>query len=435
LTMVWLLAGVSWWLPALVALAALPLAWLRGRHAALRVAWQERYVTAQRDVGYAGAVLTGRATAKDVRVFGLAGFWSARLAHLRAQLRQSLRALAGKRSRDELLVHTISSAGLFAAYFWLANQALAGGLSLGGLVLQAQAAQRAQNGVRDLLAAMLGVHEHRLFLRPVLDFLALRPGLVAAPPPATPPPGALALAVRQLAFRYPEAACQALHDVSFDVAAGERLAIVGPNGSGKSTLLKLLARLYAPAAGSLAANGVALQHVEPAGFRARLSVLLQDAALFELSVRDNLGLGRTAAAPPCSDAELWQALAVVGLVDRVRALPAGLDTMCSRRFPGGADWSAGEARRLVLARALLRPADLLLLDEPFLALDGVLATALEQHLAQRSRRTTVIVVDHRPQAIRWVDRVLVLERGTVTASGAPRDLAQHHARFRELFPG
>lgn len=429
--MAWLLAGVAFWLPVLVAAASLPLAWVRSRHARLRVDWQERHVGDQRDIGYAGAVLTGRATAKDVRTLRLQRFWAERLARLRGGLRDSLRLLAGRRGRDELIVHTISSVGLFAAYYVLAREALAGGLTLGGLVLQAQAAQRAQNGVRDLLAALAGVHEHRLFLRPVVEFLALRPHLVATPPPVAPPPGPLALAARDLGFRYPEADRDALHALQFDIAPGERIAIVGPNGSGKSTLVKLLARLYAPTCGALLGSGADLRHVDPVAWRTRLAVLLQDAALFELTVRENLVLGHE---PPAPDDELWRVLAVVGLAERVRALPQALDTMCSRRHAGGVEWSTGEARRLLLARALAQRADLLLLDEPFLALDGALAASLARFLAARPRGATVVVVDHRPQAIRWVDRVLLLDGGRLVACGAPADLARAEPRFRALFP-
>lgn len=409
MTMVVVLAGVSWWLPGLVAAAALPLAWVRRRHADQRLRWQEAHAGDQRDVGYAGAVLTGRSASKDVRVLGLAGFWLARVDAVRARLRASLAVLARRRARDELVVQTLASAGLFVAYYVLAVDALAGAMTLGGLVLHAQAAQRAQNGVRDVLAALAGVREHRLFLRPVADFLSL-PLAGGNSPNAAPPPGPFALASDGVTFAYAEARRPALVDLRFALQPGERVAITGANGSGKSTLVKLLCGLYAPTAGSLRAGGVELADVAPAAWRERVAALLQDAQVFELSVRDNLCGGLALA-----DAALWQALALVGLDERVRALPDGLGTMCSRRHAGGVEWSAGEARRLLLARALARPADLVLLDEPFDGVDPATATRLATALRAHRPDAIVVVVDHRPEALQFADRVLTLADGRLVA--------------------
>lgn len=414
LTMVVVLAGVSWWLPGLVAAAALPLAWVRRRHADQRLRWQEAHAGDQRDVGYAGAVLTGRSASKDVRVLGAGGFWLVRLDAVRARLRTSLAVLARRRARDELVVQTLASAGLFVAYYVLAVDALAGALTLGGLVLHAQAAQRAQNGVRDVLAALAGVREHRLFLRPVADFLAL-PLAGDGSPNTTPPPGPFVLACDGVSFGYAEARRPALADVRFVLRPGERVAVTGANGSGKSTLVKLLCGLYAPTAGSLRAGAVDLAGVAPAAWRARVAVLLQDAQVFELSVRDNLRSGLDLA-----DAALWQALALVGLEERVRALPDGLATMCSRRHAGGVEWSAGEARRLLLARALARPADLVLLDEPFDGVDPATAARLAAALRTHRPDAILVVVDHRPEALQVADRALTLADGRLVADRSVR---------------
>ena len=427
-----LLLSVASWLPVLVAATAVPHAFVRLRHARQRVAWQQDQVPVQRDLGSLAAALTSRGTAKDVRVLQLGAAFGVRLAALRALLHRSLRSLARVRSRDELLVTTVASLGLFGAYLVLVDQALAGSLSLGALVLQAQAAQRAQNAVRDLLAAGVAVHEHRLFLAPLVAFFAEPLAGESTPPPGVPapPPGPLALELHDVHFGYADAPRPALTAFSLAIAAGERLAVVGPNGSGKSTLLKLLAGLYGPDRGVVTCGDRGLPPGAPA-FVERRRVLLQDGALFELSLRDNLQLG---VAAPWPDDVLWQALAQVGMVERVRSLPLGLDTPCSRRHPAGVAWSGGEARRLLLARALLPGGDLLLLDEPFAALDPAAAKALAHVLAGWNRRTTMVVVDHRADVLACCDRVLVLDEGRLLACG-PLATLQKEPRLAGLLPG
>lgn len=430
-----LMSALLWfvepWLPLLVAAAAVPLAFVRRRHADRRYRWQQQHSQDQREIGYFGAVLTGRASAKDVRLLGLLATFGDRLARGRSQLRETLQRLARHGAREELAVQTLASAGLFAAYWVLARDALAGEISLGVLVLQAQAAQRAQNGVRDLLAAIAGVREHRLFLRPLVDFLAMRPELVATPPPGHVAPGALALRLDGVTFHYPEATQAALRELTCAIAAGERVAVVGHNGSGKSTLLKLLARLYDPAAGHVFAHETPLNHLEPASYRARVAVLLQDSALYELTIRDNLQLGTAA---PLADDVLWRALETTGLAAAIRALPQGLDTWCSRRHEGGVDWSAGQARRLLLARALAQPADLLLLDEPFAMLDRDGCARLATALAELPRSRTLVLIEHRAEALANVDRVLVLAAGRLVGDGSVASLAANCGPFQALFP-
>jgi ABC-type bacteriocin/lantibiotic exporter with double-glycine peptidase domain len=227
----------------------------------------------------------------------------------------------------------------------------------------------------------------------------------------------MALRGVDVSLRYGASARTALHALTFTIAAGERCLVTGPNGAGKSSLLKLLAHLYEPTTGTLWADEVPLTEVPTAAHRQRLVAVLQDSALFEVSLRENLVLGQTT---PPDDAALWRALSLVGMADAVRALPLGLDTPCSRRLAGGVEWSAGQARRLVLARAFATPVDLLLLDEPCAALDADGVTALVAALAALPRTTTVVVVEHHPAVRAVVDRVWTLVAGQLRAAANDR---------------
>lgn len=412
------LLGAAPWLPLLVATAAVPIALARLRAAKAAFALQQEQVQTQRVVAYQSGLLTTRGPAKEVRVQQLAPSLRSRLDDQRRTLRQ--RALQHLRWRLQLdgLVQSVAQLAVFAAYLWLGHEALQGAISIGGLVLYAQAAQRAQNGVRDVLGAAAGIAEHRLFLQPLVGFLALAPRIVAPAAPLALPPGPLPVRCARVSFRYPGAASPALQGIDVELRPGERVALLGRNGSGKSTLLHLLARLHDPSAGAVCAAGIDLRQCDPRDWQARLAVLLQDGLLFETSLRDNL----------CGDAPVdaqrtAQVFAAVGLDAWLAGLPQGLDTPVGRRLADGIEPSGGQRRRLLLARALLRRADLMLLDEPCASLEPGAEAAVFAALRALAGAATVVVAEHRPAVLAWADRVLVVDAGRLVADGTPGALA------------
>ena len=214
----------------------------------------------------------------------------------------------------------------------------------------------------------------------------------------------------------------------FDALHSEN--VVAAWESPTDSMIKLLCGLYPPTGGELCIDGQAVNEQHPDHLRQRIAVLLQDASAFELTLRENLQLGHPS--PPGEEA-LWQALELVGLGERVRSLPLGLDSPWSRRLQGGVDWSVGEARRIVLARELARNCDVLLLDEPFASLDGQTAAGVATWLAQQPRDRTLVLVDHRGPALGCVDKVIWLDQGRIVTVGTPRQLARQ-PRFAQQFP-
>ncbi|MEQ1631851.1 MAG: ATP-binding cassette domain-containing protein, partial [Planctomycetota bacterium] len=254
-TMVATVATAALWLPALLALAAVPQVLVRHRHSRLQFAWVEDNTEAQRRVGYLGGLLVGRPWAKDLRMLELAGPVATRVERERQHLTEEQLALAARRARAEALAQGLSTVSMFAAYAYLAFEALAGGLSLGGLLLLAQAAQRTQNGVRDCLLAHAALCDDQRFVQHLFSFLELRPRAVpasAAESAAEPGPRSpLSIAVRNVHYTYPDSGNATLNGLSFEVGAGERVALVGGNGAGKTTLVRLLCGLAQPSEGSI----------------------------------------------------------------------------------------------------------------------------------------------------------------------------------------
>lgn len=411
LTMALASAFAAPWLPFVVGGAAVPIALARLRAGARTFAWQEANTQSQRHVGYLAGMLVSRAYGKDLRALDLAGPVADAVDAERQRLRDEQLALQSRRAVGETAAQLFATAALFGGYLFLAQQALAGHLTLGALLLQVQAVQRTQNGVRDALLAYAALRDDQLFLRHVFAFLARRPQVTAPAVPLPLPAGALAVRCVGVRFCYPDVARPVLDGFDLDLRAGERVLLTGSNGAGKSTVVRLLCRLMDPGGGRVELGGIDLRSCDPRAVRERVAVCFQDGVGFELSARDNLEFG----AAPARDAALLAAADVVGIGEVLRALPEGLSTRLGRSFAGSRELSAGQWRRLLLARTLARASDLLVLDEPFAALDRDGRERLVHHLAALPRTRTVVVVDHGADGCRCVDRVLVLDGGRIAS--------------------
>jgi ATP-binding cassette subfamily B protein len=224
------------------------------------------------------------------------------------------------------------------------------------------------------------------------------------------PPGRIeALRFEDVGFSY-DPAEPVLRDISLEVHAGTITAFVGPSGSGKSTLVALLLRFADPASGRIMVNGIDLRDFQLAGWRGRVSVALQENPLFTATIRDNIAYSK----PDATVAEVWTAVRRADLELFVNSLPRGLDTMLGEK---GAKLSTGQAQRISLARALLRDAPILLLDEPTASLDG----ATEEHVLDGIRQwlndapegRMVIIATHRRTTAAIAERVFEVTNGTL----------------------
>ncbi|PMR74916.1 thiol reductant ABC exporter subunit CydC [Billgrantia endophytica] len=213
-------------------------------------------------------------------------------------------------------------------------------------------------------------------------------GTMPTPPAAAPlPAGPLSVSLQGVGLRYPDALLPALCDIDLSLAPGDRLVLTGASGSGKSSVAALLTRRLLPSEGSIRLGGMALEEVEERSLREGVAILGQQADLFQ----DSLAMNLLLAAPDASDAELWQALDWAGLADWAEALPNGLST---RVGEGGRELSGGQARRLALARLWLRDPGLVILDEPFAALDAATAARISVRLDAWLAGRTVLFLVH-----------------------------------------
>ena len=437
-----LMAGVLaslHWILVLLAVAAAVLSLALERRVTSRLyEFFYKETPEEREREYMGDLLAQPRTTKEIRAYVLADYLLGRHQSLSESLFKQREQMYRAATRVSLLTGFVTGTTLALAYLFVAIQGVAGTIDPGGVVLVIGAFTSVSGTLSNISSTFLAVDQHTTFLDDYFSFLAIGP-LVPAPArtPASGEPRidfTAGIAFDNVTFSYPGGTEPAVADLTLHIRSGELMALVGENGAGKSTLVKLLLRFYDPDGGSVRVGGVDLKEMDPEALRSRIGVLFQDYASYELSVRENVVMGRPDAGNGTHDDErVMEALRDARSDWLVKRMPRGLDARVGRLFEGGHDLSGGEWQRLALARIMYRDADIWILDEPTSSLDPEAEAGIFAELKENLKGRIGIVISHRFSTVRIADRIAVIAGGRVTELGTHEQLLLAGGRYAQLF--
>ena len=426
------LAWASPWLVLLLAFGVLPSFLGETHYAFLGYAKNFRQTPAKRQMDYLRQVAGSREGAKEVKLFGLSKFFTERFQSLAHQIYVEDVALSRSKLIIGGLLGVIGTLGYYGAYVYVIWRTLRGAYDIGQFTFLTAAIQQASSNLQQVFSTASGIADQALFLTDLIAFFDMQPTVQSNPNGLpTPAPIKRGFEFRNVSFAYPGTERTVLKNFNLTLSPGERIALIGENGQGKTTVVKLITRLYDPTEGQILLDGIDLREYSLEDLHRNIGVIFQDFMRFEMTARENIAVGRIDQPHQQADIELAAHKSLADTV--VSKLAGGYDQMLGRRFEGGVELSGGEWQKMALARAYLRDAQLLILDEPTAALDARSELEVFERFAELTEGKMALLISHRFSTVRMADRIVVLSGGRLIEEGTHQELIARGGLYASMF--
>jgi ATP-binding cassette subfamily B protein len=435
ITMFFLAAGLlafNPWLIVLLLIAILPAFLGEAYFNDKTYALSRRQTPERRELDYVRFLGASDETAKEVKIFNLSGFIINRFRRLSNRFYKDNKRLSIRRTVWGTFFAMLGSAGYYGAYVFIIADAVSGKISIGTLTFLAGSFRQLRSLLEGILIRFTSVSQGAVYLQDFFEFFEIKPKIVlSANPLPFPKPIRLGFTFENVGFKYSNSERWANRHLSFTLYPREKIALVGENGAGKTTLVKLLARLYDPTEGRILLDGIDLKQYDLNELRIQIGVIFQDYIKYQLSAGQNIAVGNIS---EVANADLIKTSSVQSMAhSMIQNLPDKYEQMLGRRFNNGVDLSGGEWQKIALARAYMKDAQLLILDEPTAALDARAEYEVFQRFAELTKGKSAVLISHRFSTVRMADRILVLEKGKLIEIGSHEELLERQGRYAELF--
>jgi ATP-binding cassette subfamily B protein len=384
-------------------------------------------------------------TAKEVQTFGLAPWLIGRFRSMSWVFYEENKTLAIQRTLVSGALPILGTLGYYVAYVLILADAVRGRITIGTLTFLASSFSGSRNLIQSILATFREIYDQTLYLRDLFLYFDVRPALqISVHGLEAPRPIQEGFLFENVGFRYQNSDRWAVRNLNVRFGAGERIALVGENGAGKTTMTKLLTRLYDPTEGRVLLDGVDLREYDVSSLRRAIGVIFQDFVRYDFRFDENIAVGEITLAhshlyngTEGKDDRVFPAIARAAerslAATVLPRLPAGYRQVLGRRFEGGVDLSGGEWQKVALARAYMRDAQVLVLDEPTAALDARAEYEVFLRFADLTTARTAVLISHRFSTVRMAGRIVVLSEGRVVDQGSHDELVGRAGLYRDLF--